>query len=71
MKSGFLMSDYTMSECIYGSDKQCRFGNLGYTGCPQKSPLYRNHSFVVNLGLLHLWKIKLTSDKQQHKHVLL
>jgi hypothetical protein len=28
----------------------------------KKSPLYRNHSFVVNLGLLHLWKFKLASD---------
>ena len=34
-----------------------------------KAPLCSNHSFVVNLGLLHLWKFKLASDKLQHKYI--
>jgi hypothetical protein len=42
----------------------------GCPGCPKKSVLFRNHSFVVNLGLLHLWKFKLASDEQQEKCVL-
>jgi hypothetical protein len=36
-------------------------------GVPQKSDLYRNHSFVVK----HLWKLKFASDEQQQKHLLL
>ena len=40
-------------------------------GVPKKSDLYKNHSFVVNLGLLHIWKFKLAFDEQQQKRVLL
>jgi hypothetical protein len=40
-------------------------------GVPEKSDLYRNRSFVVNLGLLHLSKFKLASAEQQQKRGLL
>jgi hypothetical protein len=36
---------------------------------PPKRPLY-SYSFVVNHGLLHLWKFKLASGEQQQKRVL-
>ena len=57
---------------LYVKARKDLFIMLYCTHCPKKVPsIRRNHSFVVNLGLLNLWKFKLGSDEKQHKHVLL
>ena len=64
-------SEYSLCNPLCKSKKGFIHNAVLYT-LSQKSPLYRrNHSFVVNLGLLNLWKFKFVSDEQQHKHVLL
>jgi hypothetical protein len=46
-----------------------QFGNwMDIQGVPKKVPSLEI-TFVVNLGLLHLWKFKLASDEQQQKRV--